>query len=214
MGDVDDTSLMLNFVRSKFPRASFVGAIGITAGSGQIVSFLSRQPEDGPVDPAVSICPAYTLLDGMSCLQDANPILSRLLVENLNAFFLLPNRRLLKDLSGYDEAMRATSVLEFIEKYHCLAGFDSLEEYVNSSGPSKCPIEETRAARLLINSADDPLCVKEDIDQEKACSWPNYALVYAGAGSHIAFREGHFGQSSFGQEIAMDFLESAARIKE
>ena len=56
MGDVER---QLDSVRRAYPRASFVGMIGISAGSGLLISYLGRAGASTPVGAACAICPAW-----------------------------------------------------------------------------------------------------------------------------------------------------------
>ena len=42
MGNVDDTVLLVNAMRKKYPD-NFIGLAGISAGSGQVVSYIGRE---------------------------------------------------------------------------------------------------------------------------------------------------------------------------
>ena len=43
MGDAEDTVKMVDHVVSKYPKTSFIGMVGISAGSGLLITYLGKQ---------------------------------------------------------------------------------------------------------------------------------------------------------------------------
>ena len=60
MGNVDDTVLMVDRMRKHYPN-NFIGLAGISAGSGQVVSYIGREGDQVKVDAAASLCPAWDI---------------------------------------------------------------------------------------------------------------------------------------------------------
>ncbi|GBG27363.1 Monoacylglycerol lipase ABHD2 [Hondaea fermentalgiana] len=164
LGCKDDTQLMMDHIAGKWPKARFIGGIGISAGSGQIVSYISKQREGGPVQAA--------------------------------------------DIEGYHTAMSSSTTCEFIQASHKLAGYESTEAFIEATDPV-LSCHENKVPCLILNAADDPVCVRENIKVDLATSLSNFALLITEQGSHIAFREGSLGASSYMHRLAMDFLEAS-----
>lgn len=214
MGCFKDTKLMIEYVKKLFPN-SYIGAVGISAGSGQIVSYIGNQEENGPVRAAVSLCPAYSMDKAFENFDRKSPLLSKYLLNGLKKFFLLRNESLLSnfDRSAFEKTLRSTSVQSFFESHIKFAGFDSFEKYLEESNPMS-HYKGNKIPCLVLNALDDPLCVEENIRLDIATEIENFALVLTNYGSHIAYREGIFGQRSFMHCLAMDFLESAKKVEE
>ena len=71
LGDVGDVEDQLAAVRRAYPNASFVGMIGISAGSGLLISYLGRAGGATPVGAACAICPAWDVSTAV-CLSGAS----------------------------------------------------------------------------------------------------------------------------------------------
>lgn len=213
MGCTNDTRHQIEFVRSKYPHASFIGAIGISAGSGQVVSFIGQRNEDRLVDCAVSLCPAYDISQAFETFRRRSPILEQYLLRGLKRFFLLKNYELFADessavIKGFEETLASPSIQLFMENAVHMAGFDSFESYLERSNPMTHYHKNTVPC-LVMNALDDPLCVKDNIPLELVGSAENYALVLTDSGSHIAYREGLFGQQCWMHSVALDFVQAA-----
>lgn len=208
LGCTDDTKLMVDHVAEAWPEARFIGAIGLSAGSEQILTYISRQPGHGPVQAAVSACPPYRARECTTNLRMYNPIMEKLLLTSIKLFFLLPNYSLLKDVVGFDRALKASTALEFVEAAHALAGFDNIEDFLAHTDP--VPIcHNNKIPCLILNAEDDPICLSQNIKYDPLASLENYALIVTKRGSHISFREGAMGQSSYMQRKSLDFLEAS-----
>ena len=215
MGCTRDTELQVRFVRARHPGA-FVACVGISAGSGQVVSYVGRQEELGRaeapglhrVDCAVSLCPAYDIAGAFAHFDRQSPWLAAYLLDGLKRFFLLRNAALLAGRRGYDEALAAPSVQRFIESAAPLAGFDSFDSFLSESNPMR-HYHKSTVPCLVLNALDDPLCVEANIRKDIASETENYALVLTACGSHVAFREGLLGQTSYQHRLALDFCQAA-----
>jgi predicted alpha/beta-fold hydrolase len=215
MGCTRDTELQVRFVRARHPGA-FVACVGVSAGSGQVVSYVGRQEEleraEAPglhrVDCAVSLCPAYDITGAFAHFDRQSPWLAAYLLDGLKRFFLLRNAAVLAGQRGYDEGLAAPSVQRFIESVAPLAGFDSFDSFLRESNPMR-HYHKSTVPCLVLNALDDPLCVEANIRKDIASETDNYALVLTACGSHVAFREGLLGQSSYQHRLALDFCVAA-----
>ena len=76
MGNVDDTVIMVDKIREKYPD-NFVGLAGISAGSGQVVSYIGREGDKAKINVAASLCPAWDISSAFQKLQNTHPWLDR-----------------------------------------------------------------------------------------------------------------------------------------
>lgn len=181
--------------------------------SGQLVSYLGYQAASIPVQAGVSLCPAYSIKSAFKNLQDHSPLLSKYLLKGLKRLFLQNNEHLLRDHPSFHRALRSDSVHEFFVHASEMSGFSSWEDYLAYSNPM-ATYHTNQAPCLVINALDDPVCLKHNIDFSVASESEHYALVLTKCGSHIAFREGLFGQNSWMFRISLDFLQATKEVLE
>jgi uncharacterized protein len=205
MGDVDDTVAMVNFVRKQFPKSKFIGGVGISAGSGQIVSYIGRESERVGISAAVSLCPAYDISIAFSHLDQKFPRMSNLLLKRIKEYFLQANRDLLENKKNYNISLKSKNLQELMKNVSTFSGAESWEEYLVHHNPMS-HFQKNEIPCLILNSLDDPVCVKENIPDLKV---NHYALVLSEYGSHIAFAEGFLGLGSWMEQITFDFLDSS-----
>jgi len=210
MGCAKDTKTMINFVAEMFPK-SFIGACGVSAGSGQIVSYIGQQEESGPVKAAVSLCPAYCMRTAFVNFNAKSPTLAKYILQTLKRFFIFKNRDILEEHPAFEGILNSNTVQEFVEKHVHFAGFDTFEDYLLHSNPMS-HYEGTKVPCLILNSEDDPLCVVDNIPFSIVSESTNFALVLTKFGSHVAFREGLLGESCFMHRLTLDFLEAARKV--
>ncbi|GBG27364.1 Monoacylglycerol lipase ABHD2 [Hondaea fermentalgiana] len=189
MGCKDDTQLMMDHIVAQWPKARFVGAIGISAGSNHIISYISRPGGGHPVQAAVLL-------------------MEQLLMVSAKLFFLAPNRFLLRDVEGYEKTLWSSTACDFLTASYKLAGYASKEEYLATQDPIASS-HENQVPCLILNAADDPLCRSENIRIDVTSRSHNFALLVTDGGSHIAYREGAWGGSSYMHRLAIDFLEAS-----
>ena len=103
MGDVER---QLDSVRRAYPRASFVGMIGISAGSGLLISYLGRAGASTPVGAACAICPAWDVGAAFEQMGTTQPAGERSMLQQIKKGFLKRNEPLLR---GWDEQARAST---------------------------------------------------------------------------------------------------------
>lgn len=208
MGDVDDTVAMIEKVKELFPESKFLSAVGISAGSGQVVSYIGREAENVGISAAVSLCPAYDIGQAFENLDKRYPLVASLLLKRIKNYFLKSNEEILKNEKGFQEALEAKTLHDFVQVISPMAGSENWEAYLQQHNPMS-HFQNNHIPCLILNSLDDPICIKENIPDLKHS---NYALVLTKYGSHIAFAEGLFGQGSWMERITMDFLESCLEL--
>ncbi|MEM7184270.1 MAG: alpha/beta fold hydrolase [Spirochaetota bacterium] len=210
MGDIDDTIAMIRQGKSLFPQASYAAAIGISAGSGQVVSYIGRQREKVDISAAVSICPAYDVSTAFTNLDTSYPKVSALLLKRVKKYFLENNRQILQKQSGFEESLRATKLQEIFQSLSSLAGAEDWQDYLTKNNPM-AHYKGNQIPCLVLNSLDDPVCVKDNIPDLRE---KNYAVVLTRYGSHVAYAEGISGFGSWMERVSMDFLDTCMRLGE
>ena len=92
LGDVGDVELQLAAVKRAFPRASFVGMIGISAGSGLLISYLGRAGAATPVGAACAICPAWDVSTAFTQIGATQPVAERSMLAQIRSRLLMNAR--------------------------------------------------------------------------------------------------------------------------
>ena len=87
MGNVDDTVLMVDKMRERFPD-NFIGLAGVSAGSGQVVSYIGREGDQAKINVAASLCPAYDISSAFKKLHDNNPLLDWFITRGIVNHFI------------------------------------------------------------------------------------------------------------------------------
>ena len=213
LGDVGDTTIQVSAARAACPRASFVGMVGISAGSGLLVSYCGQTGAAAAVDAAVSLCPAYDVREAFSSLGADSPLVERAMLSELRRVFLRGNEDRLRahDASALEACEAARSLDSFLEAHAPFAlrrKGATADEYFAHSNPMRF-IDGSRTPMLVLNANDDMVCRSENIRDDLVRSHPGYALVRTAKGSHIAFNEGFLGNRCFMSRITFDFLDAA-----
>lgn len=211
MGCVQDTKLMVAEVAKMYPD-SFIGAVGLSAGSGQVVSYIGNQDGEAPVHAAVALCPAYSIERAFANFQATNPLFAKGLLFSLKRHFLVRNAHVLAEAAGYRETLESDTVQDFMEAHVQMAGFPDFDAYLADSNPMS-HYHKSKIPCLVLNAIDDPLCVEENIRLDIVDKTKHYALVLTQHGSHVAHREGLLGESSYMHRLSLDFLEAARQHK-
>jgi predicted alpha/beta-fold hydrolase len=210
MGDTKDTELIMKKIRKKYPN-SFIAMVGISAGSGQLVSYLGKSSENCIANAAASLCPAYDISNAFNELSN---FFSNYLTKCMQDLFIKNNEKILIDEYGTEKFKQISSskkMHEFINNHYHYAGCRSIDEYWEDSNPVKV-FEKNKIPCMILNSLDDPICKKENILFDQFSKFKNYVLLTTEIGSHIAFMEGFFAKESWMERVTMDWLESC-RIK-
>merc|ERR1711936_1238406 len=99
MGDAADTKAQVDFVTAKYPTASYIAMVGISAGSGLLVTYLGKEGDRTPVQAAASLCPAYDITRAFSRLSMNYPAVDKHILGSMKRLFLKPNLAILNDKS-------------------------------------------------------------------------------------------------------------------
>ena len=209
MGNVDDTVLMVDRIRLHFPN-NFVGLAGLSAGSGQVVSYIGREGDKAKVNVAASLCPAYDISTSFGHLQRKFPWLDRFLTRGIQEHFLKPPRNqpaLMSMPETVEKAWKAKNLGEWMEYSAPLAGCNNLEHFYEENNPMQF-FQGNRIPCLVLNALDDFLCLKENIRYDMKDQVMHYVLKLTDHGSHIAYNEGSFAQGNFMHRITLDFFDA------
>jgi len=210
LGNIDDTVAMVDTIRQQYPD-SFIALAGISAGSGQVVSYIGREGDRTAVGAAASLCPAWDISKSFEHLEHRYPSMDFRMTRTVQTFFLArpENMKAFQGMEDVVETVKGARTLnEFISTAAPLAGCKNVEEYFEQNNPMVFAFGN-KTPTLVLNALDDFLCVKENIRLDLIEKAENYAVLVTEEGSHIAYTEGMLGGSSYMWRIAMDFFEAA-----
>lgn len=214
MGEATDTKAQVEAVISRHPSLSYLAMVGISAGSGLLVTYLGKEGDDTPVRAAASLCPAYDITRAFSRLSLNYPIVDRHILASMKRLFLRPNEEILstKSLSAFYDCCSASTIHEFLLAHWPYAGCESVEDYFKQNNPMEWVTRVVRPT-LIVNSEDDMVCLAENIREDIVSSLPGAVLLRTPKGSHIAFNEGLLGTGNYLSRVTMDFLEAAREVE-
>ena len=78
---------VVNQMRQKYPD-NFIGLAGISAGSGQVVSYIGKEGSNVHVNAAASLCPAWDISSAFRHLQQRHPWVDRYVTRGIVNHFL------------------------------------------------------------------------------------------------------------------------------
>ena len=209
MGNVDDTVLMVDRIRKHFPN-NFIALAGVSAGSGQVVSYIGREGDKAKINAATSLCPAWDISISFACLQSKFPWLDKYIIRGIQEHFLKPQRNqaaLMSMPDTVEKAWRANNLEEWMDFSAPLAGCKDLEHYYEENNPMQY-FQGNRLPCLVLNALNDVLCLKEYIRYDVKDQVMNYVLKITDEGSHIAYNEGFLAQGNYMHRITLDFFEA------
>lgn len=215
LGNADDVELQLAAVRRAYPRAAFVGMVGVSAGSSLLITHLGRAGASTQVGAACAICPAWDTEFAFEQLGTTQPVAERAMVQSIKSRFVRRNAKVLRswDESAYEACMAATSLPEMLAAhapYAMRRRGATADEYFAAHDPMSDRRGVT-VPTLLLNAEDDFVCpaslARPDIIVNEQ---PGALLLVTKSGSHVAFNEGRFGRGEpYHLRVSFDFLEAA-----
>ena len=213
MGDAEDTRAMVEHVQARYPQSSYLGMVGISAGSGLLVTYLGKEGDRTPVMAACSLCPAYDISQAFGRLRELFPAVDSYIVQSMKKRFLSNNTEILEasDPAALARCQQAETIQQFVEAHVTLAGSSSVGEYYEDSNPMAWVGNIVRPL-LIINSEDDMVCLPENIREDVVLDHGGALLLRTRKGAHIAFNEGALGQGNYLSRVSLDFLESARNL--
>ena len=209
MGNVDDTKMMVDQIKQHFPN-NFVGLVGLSAGSGQVGSYIGQEGDKVKVNAAASIGPAWDISISCKYLQQKFPIFDKFITKKVKEHFLAPSRNqpaLLSMSEVVNKSWTARNLEEWMDFAAPLAGCENLEHFYEENNPMRF-CQGNKIPCLVLNALDDPICPKECIRYDLICQWMNYILKTTERGSHVAYNEGWFGQGNYMYRLTLDFFEA------
>lgn len=209
MGNVDDTVTMVDKMRKRYPN-NFIALAGISAGSGQVVSYIGREGERVSINAAASLCPAWDLTEAFAHLGRKYPFVDRYITKGIKEHFLKPRRNqaaLAEMPDVVENALRATTLVEFMAAAAPLAGCRNLEHFDEENNPMNFFLGNQTPC-FVLNALDDFLCLKENIRYDVKDKVKNYVLSITNQGSHIAYNEGSFARGNYMWRVTLDFFDT------
>ena len=209
MGNIDDTVIMVDKMRKRYPD-NFIGLAGVSAGSGQVVSYIGREGEKVRVNAATSLCPAWDISEAFEHLRRTYPFVDRYITKGIQDHFLKPQRNqavLAQIPDVVENAWRANNLGEFMAAAAPLAGCRDLEHFYEENNPMKF-FMGNQIPCLVLNALDDFLCLKENIRYDLKDKVKNYVLCITNQGSHVAYNEGSFAQGNYMWRVTLDFFDT------
>ena len=94
MGEPKDTHYVTSIMKERYPN-SFFAMAGISAGSGQLVTYLGKYSKASCVEGAVCLCPAYDISEAFKRMKRKYPALDAYLTKGLKNYFIKRNQQLL-----------------------------------------------------------------------------------------------------------------------
>ncbi|XP_023347376.1 protein ABHD1 [Eurytemora carolleeae] len=213
LGEADDTVKQVEFVRRKYPK-SFLGMVGISAGSGLLVNYLGKCGELTPIQAACCLCPAYDISEAFKLMAQNFPHIDRRMTNAVKKLFILPNAELLGShcYDSLEMCANAATLDEFVRNHHYFAGCSSAEDYFANNNPMEF-IGKVSVPLLVVNSEDDMVCLPQNIREDLfKYKYGNTLLLRTKRGSHIAYNEGLLGQGSYLPRISLEFLQAARQV--
>lgn len=214
MGSASDTALQLKALTEAFPKRQFLGMVGVSAGSGLLITYLGMEGKLSPVQAACALCPAYDLRRAFRVAEE-NPRIDKHILNSMKRLFIRPNQEVLSahSMDGLINCSNSSTVSEFIEAHIPFTGCSSLTSYYSLHNPVE-HLAKVKTPLLIVNSEDDVACLAENIREDIVRATPGILLLRTPRGSHISFNEGLLGTGCYLSRISMDFLESAMKVLE
>eukprot|EP00966_Prymnesium_polylepis_P092057 2131197-Prymnesium_polylepis.1 len=216
LGAIDDVELQLAAMRRTFPEASFLGMVGVSAGSAQLISYLGRAGTSTPIGAACAVCPAWDVREAFGRMATEQPLAERAMLKQIRRNFVRRNERLLRawDSDAVDACYAAKSLPEMLDAHAPFAlrrrGATGDEYHAAHDPMADC--HSIGVPTLLINAEDDFVCSIELAQPEAVTAKAGALLLVTRSGSHVAFNEGAFGTGSFHTRVSFDFLDSARAV--
>ena len=202
-GSTGDLRAQLRHIREWAP-ASPLYAVGLSAGSGLLVRYLGEEGENALVAAGVALCPGY---DTTRAFTRVHRAYDRYLLRLLREYFLERHQAALQSIAGYADVLASRSIADFQERGFRLFGFASAAEYHRQTNPMEV-MHGIRVPLLVLNSADDPVCVVENVHEhlDVVETVPDTLIALTARGSHGAFFEGVLRPESWACRVIAEYL--------
>jgi abhydrolase domain-containing protein 15 len=208
-GDPEDFHKVVEHVRSKYPNAT-ITALGSSAGSGLLASYLGEYGSDCILSYAVFVSPGYDAeFLFKNCIKHPYDFLLMSMLKKL----LNNNRDMLAKAVDMDKVMKAKNMITLEEDLYCaLYGYPSMDEYWKNNNPVR-NASNISIPVLTISSLDDPVCTKECIDYSLfKHTIGESMLLTTFQGGHCGFLEG-WNLEHWADKLAIDYLDACLEYK-
>lgn len=214
MGNLEDTRIQVAAVQKRYPGA-FLSMVGISAGSGLIVSYLGACGADTPIRAGCSLCPGYDISKAFPRLSQKYPFADSFILKDVKREFIQDNKKVLMqhDPKAVDECLQAGNLSDFCIKHVPFTGASDLADYWKRNNPMEF-LANVSVPLLVLNSEDDIVCLPENIREDLVAESPGIVLLRTTYGSHCAYCEGSFGGGSYLCRVSLDFLEAAKAVSQ
>ena len=194
-GDSSDLRYIITVIKARYPDSAIV-AVGFSAGSGLLASYVQDFPVDSLLDGMVCVSPGYDT-HRLFCVNNGEvPQPYHQILLKGQKRILEKNCRVLADCVNMSAMRRCRTLNEFTTIVELpMYNLTSLEEYWRINNPMRSNFGKADVPTLCINSADDPVIPKSMIPFEKfEREWSSAALLLTSGGGHCGFLEGWRGR--------------------
>ena len=209
MGNVDDTALMVDQIRQKFPK-NFIGLAGLSMGSAQLVTYIGKGSNRGKIDVAAGLAAGLDIITWSQNLQQQHPWVDNYITSSVKKCYLKPyqNQQALDTMSDVvKKAWTANSIVDWYDYAAPLAGYQNFEHYCEHKNPSNF-FQGIQTPCLLLSALDDFVTVKENIRYDIWDKVMNLVCLITDYGGHVCYNEGPFAQGNFMYRVTLDFFDA------
>ena len=205
-GDPRDFREVVKYIRSRYPEAKLT-AVGASAGSGLLLSYLGEYGSSTFLTAGVCISPAY---DVPALFNSGDHVgqqpYHKMMLYNLKRIFSRHASALVKT-ADVDSVMKASTLAQYEESVQCkMHGFKSMDDYWEGNNPMR-DVDDISVPVLCLNSKDDPICGEKNIPMDLFKLYPNFCLALTERGGHCGFLEGNSSPDSWADKVAIDYLK-------
>ena len=209
-GDPSDLRQVIEHLTEKYEHSS-VCAIGISAGSGLLASYLGEYGNRSLLTCAVGVCPGYDAVDLFFRKRGIPKFYELLLLSSLKQL-LKKHDKVLSEHINMDAALNSTSFVDFDRHVYCkLYGYNDPLQYWQHNNPMK-NVRNISTPFLCISSLDDPVCIREHIPFDLFLEKEDVLLVTTKNGGHCGFLE-DWGSVSWADHLAVEYVDAVLEFK-
>ncbi|XP_071092908.1 protein ABHD15-like [Haliotis cracherodii] len=207
-GDAKDMRRCVEYLREKYPAAKIV-AIGSSAGSGLLASYLGEYGADCILATGVAICPAFDALDFFT--RPLNCIYEFLLLSSMKKI-VKKHAKVLSPLLDLDAAYRSRCFTDFDTNVYCkFYGYKDVFEYWKHNDPLR-NVQNISVPVMCINSMDDPIALARNIPFSLFQETSDWLLVTTNKGGHCGFLE-ESALTPWSDRIALDYIDAVLEFQ-
>ncbi|XP_046542821.1 protein ABHD15-like [Haliotis rubra] len=207
-GDAKDMRRCVEYLHDEHPAAKIV-AVGSSAGSGLLMSYLSEYGADCILATAVCLCPGYDSLDVFT--KPMNNVYEYILLSSLKKI-LKKHTKMLCQLIDLRAAFRATNFKEFDKQVYCkFYGYKDSLEYWQRQNPMR-NIDNVSPPIMCVTSLDDPIFMARYVPFNIFRENSNWLLVTTNKGGHCGFIE-ESTLKSWSDRLALDYIDAVLEFQ-